>query len=209
MINGEHMEHFEEIAANSKSLRQRKPLFGVGINDASYIVRVEVNGKFIVCPFYVRWTKMLERCYSEKYQLRMPTYINCSVCDEWLIFSNFKLWMQGQDWRGNELDKDLLVQGNKIYSPERCLFVPSQVNTLLLDCGSRKGKYPQGVYFDKVRGLYSTTASVSGRNKFLGRFATPEEASNAYKLAKYKIIKDVALSQPEPIKSALLKFKIP
>ena len=63
----------------------RSLICGVGVNDANYAT----SGKRM-CPFYRRWINMLERCYSEKFQEKNPTYRGCSVCEEWLTFSNFK-----------------------------------------------------------------------------------------------------------------------
>ena len=79
--------------------RKSKLVSGVGINDADYEVQkyTVVSGKrkrIWICPYYITWTHMLQRCYSEKSQLKHPTYKGCTVCDEWLIFSNFKTWME-------------------------------------------------------------------------------------------------------------------
>ena len=105
-----------------------KLVYGVGINDAEYVVvkREEVgnvDGKrkrktVWRCPFYKTWSSMLRRCYSTKYQERCPTYMGCSVSEEWHTFSVFRNWMESQDWQDTQLDKDLLVEGNKVYSPE-------------------------------------------------------------------------------------------
>ena len=76
---------------------------------------------------------MLQRCYSESHLVRQPTYKGCSVCEEWLTFSNFKSWMEQQDWEGKQLDKDLLVYKNKIYSPETCVFVSSVINSFFVE----------------------------------------------------------------------------
>ena len=112
---------------------------GVGINDADYKVELKrvvgrVNGKPIreidwICPFYYKWRNMLVRGYSRKLKDRHKTYEECYVCEEWLRFSNFKAWMEQQDWEGKQLDKDLLVIGNKLYSPSTCCFVSRQVNS--------------------------------------------------------------------------------
>lgn len=120
---------FVEIPSNNQSLANRKPVYGHGVNDADYVTCSTVNGKRVMCPIYRSWTNMLERCYGEKYQERRPTYIGCTVCNEWLTFSVFKSWMVTQDWTGKELDKDIRIKGNKTYSPETCCFVTTKENT--------------------------------------------------------------------------------
>ena len=202
------MNNFIEKPASKGSLAKRKLVYGVGINDASYIVTAKVDGKNKMCPYYHRWINMLERCYSGKYQARCPTYIGCSVCEEWLLFSNFKKYMTGLDWQGKELDKDILVQGNKIYSPDNCVFLTSAINRLLLDNKAARGKYPQGVTFNKMVGKFGTQCAVNGKPKNLGYFDNPDEASAAYKKFKYQLIAEVSATQPEPIRSALLAYKI-
>ena len=89
-------------------------VFGVGLNDANYTVNPVVSGKSYLCSIYSRWQGMLERCYSKKYQVLSKTYSECTVCEEWLTFSNFKTWMEQQDWKGKQLDKDIIKKGNKI-----------------------------------------------------------------------------------------------
>ena len=90
---------FTEIPANNLSLSMRKPIYGVGINDANYTVQPTINGKIVICPFYTKWTGMLKRCYSPQYQEKHPTYVECTVTSEWLFFSVFKSWMANQDWK--------------------------------------------------------------------------------------------------------------
>lgn len=69
---------------------------------------------------YTCWVNMLKRCYDPKVQAKHPTYIGCSVCDEWLCYSNFFQWMSSRDHLGMELDKDKKIKGNKVYSPDTC-----------------------------------------------------------------------------------------
>ena len=190
------------------STRKRKLAYGIGVNDANYLVKPTVNGKCIVCQFYRIWQHMLYRCYSAKYHHKFPTYIDCTVCDEWLTFSNFRSWMITQDWKGKELDKDILVQGNKVYSPETCMFVSQAINSLITDRKASRGIYPQGVCFDKQIGKYKAQVNINGSRKNLGRYSTTEQAFKAYKYAKYAIIRSIELKQSEPLKSALLNYKI-
>ena len=71
---------------------------------------------------------MIERCYDEKFQIRNPTYIGCTVCDEWHNFQNFAIWMSNQDHEGKQLDKDINSKSDKRYGPDTCLFVSCQEN---------------------------------------------------------------------------------
>jgi len=104
----------------------RKLVCGVGINDADYRVRVQKelpkssSGKrnretVFMCPFYKVWENMINRCYNPRHLVKRPTYIDCTVCEEWKIFSNFKAWMETQNYIDRQLDKDLIVKGNKVY----------------------------------------------------------------------------------------------
>jgi len=171
-------------------------VFGVGLNDAEYPVSPVVNGKRIQCPFYRTWKSMLCRCYSEKYQLKYPTYIGCSVYLGWHTFSNFKVWMETQDWEGKQLDKDLLVPGNKIYSPETCLFVSGQVNNFMISADSIRGEWPVGVSWHKgVEKFMATCHNLGKGQKHLGYFDSPDEASDAYWTYKCRLAEELAKLQ--------------
>ena len=83
---------------------------------------------------YQYWFDMMKRCYSKDYHKRFPTYKGCTVCEEWLNYQNFGKWFDDNFYQiENEimcLDKDILHKGNKIYSPDTCVFVPQRINTL-------------------------------------------------------------------------------
>lgn len=172
---------------------KKKLVYGVGINDAdSGVCRYEtVDGKrkqVWICHFYDVWKGMLKRCYSEKEQSRYPTYKGCYVCDEWLTFSNFKSWMEQQDWEGKHLDKDLLVKGNKIYSPETCIFVTALVNTFTTDSNAKRGDFMIGVNFHKRDEIFEANCNNPFTNKkqYLGRFKTELEAHLAWRAKKHE-----------------------
>jgi len=198
---------FVEIPATNISLAARKPVFGVGINDADYITDYRPKGKSrIRCQYYVTWISMLTRCYSEKFLDRRPTYVGCTVAKEWHSFMNFRRWMERQDWMNKELDKDLLIIGNKIYSPETCIFISPLINRLIAD-ESKKRKYPTGVYVNTDQGKeFFSSIMVNGKPKRLGCFATQEEARNTYKTAKAAEITKVAILQSDiGIKDGLIR----
>ena len=105
---------------------KRKIVYGVAHND--YAGRIKENGKHI--RSYRSWISMLSRCYGEKELNNRPSYKGCSVCDEWLLFSNFKKWFDDPTngyQNGYCLDKDILIKGNKVYSPNTCCFVPNEI----------------------------------------------------------------------------------
>lgn len=174
---------------------KRTLIYGVGINDADYVTNTTVEGKKIKCPYYRRWTSVLERCYSEKLHTSRPTYIDCSVVDDWLYFSQFKDWMEQQDWEGKDLDKDIIVPNNKVYGPDTCVFVDQRVNTLLTNRGKLRGKYPKGVYYDKRKSKYKSQCAVNGKNGSIGLYTCPISAFKAYVEYKSKLIEKVAAEQ--------------
>jgi hypothetical protein len=179
-----------------------KLIYSVGINDIGLSIKGKESSKS--CPYYVRWHEMLRRCYADELLKRRPTYIGCTVCDEWLTFSVFKSWMEKQEWRGRHLDKDILVPGNKIYGPETCIFVPSNINNLLTLPHGSSGDLPVGVEHNSGKFVARISNGV-GKRKYLGRFATSSEARKAYVSAKKTLINEIACSQSEPLRAALIR----
>lgn len=171
-------------------MREKKRLVcGVGLNDANYEVRYSLNGTLVECPFYKRWKKMLERCYSEKFHSKSPSYINCSVCDEWLIFSNFKQWMEQQDWQGKELDKDIINTGNKIYSADNCSFVDKLTNSFVTNSQPKNGRLLVGVCFKKKMKKFDAKCGnpFTKKSEHLGYFTCAQEAHEAWKKRKRQL----------------------
>ena len=173
-------------------------VYGVGINDADYHVQkfIKTNGsntQVWCCPFYLKWRNMLKRCYSIGHL--DATYEGCSVCDEWLIFSNFKSWMEQQDWEGKHLDKDLLVEGNKVYSPDTCAFITRELNNTLLTHTNGRGMYPLGVCYvnnrrNKDKPLskpYYSCIRIGGKTISLGAYNNVLDAHLAWQRAKIDV----------------------
>lgn len=178
------------------------------IGEGKYKVRE--NGKLTKC--YRVWHSMLTRCYDENYYNKYQTYTDCKVIDEWLNFQNFAKWFYENYYEiENEkmcLDKDILYKGNKIYSPDTCVFVPEKINMLFTRNNKNRGKYPIGVYnkgsekFVAQCSVYNYKTNKKEYN-FLGYYETPEQAFGAYKEFKEKNIKDVANYYKEQIPSKL------
>ena len=195
-----------------RKLRERKLLHGVGINDADYATQPVINGKTCKCPFYTKWKSMFERCYSEKYHERRPTYKGCSIDSRWYSFMNFKAWMENQDWKGKALDKDILFEGNKVYGPDTCVFVTSETNSFLLDGGKIGSETLMGVSFGNTgfrRRPYSADCSFNGKKHRLGYFTTQEEAHQVWYFTKRKFAIELASRQSDPRVAAALIARFP
>lgn len=175
----------------------RKLLFGVAVNDSDVIVFNAAAKRR--CMYYVRWRNMLVRCYSQKYQEKHPTYAGCTVCDEWLAFSNFKAWMIEQDWKGKQLDKDILVAGNKVYSPDTCVFVDARINAFIIDGNSRRGDCMLGVHFNKQKSKLEAYCSnpFTKKHEQLGCFDDELSAHLAWKSRKHEIACQLAETQSD------------
>lgn len=141
---------------------------------------------------YELWKDMLSRCYNPHMLKRYPSYIGCSVCESWLVFSNFKRWYQKHHLEGYDLDKDILVKGNKIYSPKTCCFVPHKLNCTINRCQKSRGELPIGVHYDTQRQKFVASYRRGMTHKFIGRYNTPSEAFKAYKIAKEQYIKELS-----------------
>lgn len=139
---------------------------------------------------YNTYTGMLERCYDSKRLERHPSYQDCTVCDYWLNFQNFAQWFYLNHKKGYALDKDILIKGNKIYSPETCCFVPTEINSLFTKTNSKRGAFPIGVSKHKKR--FRSHLSINKKRVLIGSFKTETEAFMSYKLAKEKHIKEIA-----------------
>lgn len=142
---------------------------------------------------YPIWNSMISRCYNIK-NTHFTNYKDVTVCEEWLNFQNFAKWysenFNPKTMRNWHLDKDILVKGNKIYSPETCCFVPSEINNLFTKRGKNRGILPIGVSKNYYK--YRSYILKNSTQYNLGNFFTPEEAFEAYKIAKEQHIKEIA-----------------
>lgn len=158
-------------------------IFGVGIIDVDYSVEYTKDGKRIVCPYYRTWKNMLQRCYHNP----SGSYVGCSVDTRWHRLSVFKVWMEEQDWQGKQLDKDLLVPGNKGYGPDTCVFISSVLNVFITKNTSKtEGLLPKGY---RKRG--ETRYIAQGSKGYIGSFKTAEEAHEAWKADKRKAAQEL------------------
>ena len=187
-----------------------KLVFGVGVNDLGYRTQVyewvtESGGKRIrkivfKCEYYVVWKSMLARCYSKKFLESNQSYIGTVVCSEWLYASEFKKWMEQKDWHGKSLDKDIIVRGNKLYSPDTCAFVLPATNSFVIASDAIRGDYPIGVSLYKRTGKYHAQCKnpFTEKPEHLGYFLTPEDAHEAWRKRKHDLAQLVAAKESDP-----------
>lgn len=187
-------------------------LYGVATNDADYqVVYKDDQGKRVICPYYARWKAMLVRVYDPKYLSHSPTYEGCTLHPNWLMFSNFRKWMSLQDWPDKHIDKDLLIQGNKEYGPDTCLFISAALNNLLCLRANNRGELPLGVTLMTIKGhkYFVAVCSFYGKQKKLGYFKTVEEASTKYLVEKNAYIKKLAAEEQDPqVAAALARIEV-
>ena len=179
----------ENILCGEVKDRLKPSVYGVGIVGEKYPLE---NGK--QSKEYTVWVGMLDRCYSTTNDTR-KTYEGCEVTSSFRYFPFFKEWCHNQvgfGEKGFALDKDILVKGNKVYSPETCCFVPREINSLFVKRDKLRGEYPVGVCFHKPLNKYVSKLSAYGRSRNLGYFSSVSEAFYVYKEAKETHIKEVA-----------------
>ena len=174
-------------------------VYGKGFYSAGkYVSR---NSRTEMSKEYDVWTKMLERCYDEKFQIKCPTYRGCEVSDYFLNFQNFAEWCNNQVGFSQkfQLDKDLLYKSNKLYCPTKCIFLPQEVNKFLIGSDASRGDLPKGISFHKSSGKYQVRVREDGKSHYLGLFTDIDLAKNIYKSNKERIAKKLALKWQEEI----------
>lgn len=196
--------HGHEIETTFQSLRKglvKNPyapnLYGVGFSGVGTYA-MTISGKGKPTRAYKAWSGIIERCYSDKLRQSRPCYSDVTVDNQWHNFQNFAKWFYSQkgaelNW---EIDKDLLVTGNKHYSPDTCILLPARLNTAIIHVGS--DKHVSGCFYHEDADLYSTVASTptGSRTKY---FTTKEECMNYYFKSKSEQLSFLANEWKEDI----------
>ena len=167
-------------------------VYGVGILGAKYLA--SING--VQTKEYKLWNSMLVRCYSDSFKKKYPTYEGCEVSENFKSYEYFYEWCHKQIGFSNKnwhLDKDLLVKGNKVYSEYSCVFIPQEINTVLIKSTASRGKHLIGVCWSNTnKAFMAQVGKNKGKQEHLGYFKTEVEAFNAYKQAKESFVKEQA-----------------
>ena len=165
---------------------------------------------------YHKWAAMLDRCIREDYRDKsISSYKDCTVCEEWLNFQNFAKWFYENQYECNEplcVDKDILIHGNRLYSPNTCLLVPQRINLLFIKEKGRRGNLLIGAQKYKQYNYFTSMLSTLEGNKYLGLFSNEYDAFMAYKTEKEKYIKEVANQYkkviPQKLYDAMYNYQI-
>ncbi len=189
--------------------KPRGLIHGFGVNDAEYTVKVQeplderrpcgLKRVRLVwkCPYYAAWEGMMKRCYSTRYLAKSPSYAGCYVCASWKYFSNFRAWMVDQDWEGNQLDKDYIVEGNRLYSPYTCVFISGALNKFITDAKATRGEFLIGCSLNTKSGKFNSACCNpfkkygDERGVHLGTFDTELCAHNAWRERKLQYAKEL------------------
>ena len=167
-------------------------VYNIGILGTKYPSRVDG----VLTKEYTLWRNMLKRCYSNNFKTKQPTYEGCEVSNKFKSYEYFYEWCHNQigfGVRGFEMDKDLLVKGNKIYSESTCIFIPAEINLLLTKSTASRGEHLIGVNWCKRDKAFVARVNKNrGKREHLGYFKTEAEAFNTYKQAKEAFVKEVA-----------------
>lgn len=188
-------------------------IHGIGFNDLKYTTRIP--GTKIVCPIYSRWRNMIVRCYSEDLKSKHITYKDCRASENFLKYSYFRDWYFEQVGSSNpkaNIDKDLILKGNKIYSEDNCLLLPYEINHQFIKRDNERGDFPIGVTWNKNENVFKAQVNIDGKRTCVARTDCKIEAFMAYKKAKEDYLKVLAERYKSEIDprayNALMGYKV-
>jgi hypothetical protein len=150
-----------------------------------------------------RWFSMLKRCQEGGgEQKKYPRYVGST--NQFECFGDFVEWSQqevGYKLRENVgkqswaycLEKDILGNGSKIYSPETCLYVPNAVNIFLTARNASRGDYPIGAAWKEKNKKFQAQVRDRNTSRYLGLHSDPMDAHRAWQLGKIDIGRNFAL----------------
>lgn len=205
------------MSKQERKVKKSRLIYGWGINDADYNISESVKDGdrcyLKICPIYKDWGSIVQRGFSDKYKLKKPTYIDVTVCEEWKYFSVFRNWVlniqPNKDWINCEPDKDLLIEGNKVYSPDTVIYIPRIVNCFINEQKKNRGKYLLGVHWCNTHKKFKAQISnpFTKKRDSLGYHCTELEAHLAWKSRKHELACQLADLQDDNLVSEILRNK--
>lgn len=106
-----------------------------------------------------------------------------TVDSRWHSFHDFQLWFDKNAVPGYDLDKDFLVEGNRVYGPDTCVFIPRWLNSAIKR--SNPGALFHGVKKSKLKFM-----AFVGAKTYLGMFETELDAHQAWQRAKVEALRE-------------------
>ena len=213
----DHDEHFQiakqnHIKNGNIKNKHHRNIFNIGycgIGD----YKTKTNGKHT--KEYLAWRNMLKRCYDDHPNARDMSYKDCEVCERWHNFQNFAKWYEENYYEVEgetmSIDKDILVKGNKVYSPETCCIVPLKINTFFSKYNGQRGDMPTGVFVNDCGNYKVMCSNMFGEERYYGTYQTSTEAETVYKKIKNsmidKVVEEYALLIPARIIQAIKEWK--
>lgn len=195
-----HHKKFCSLSCASNNRYNGSLVYGIGYND------IRSTKKEYLYEIRGMWKNMIKRCYDEDYHNNHKSYIGCTVCEEWLTLSNFYDWVIKRYKKGWHLDKDILIKGNKIYSPDTCCFVPSEINSAFVGQNAIYRGFPVGI---KVEGeKYISTYSRYNKSVRIGSFDNLQEAIYARCKHRYIYIKELTDKYKDQLEPKVYKALI-
>lgn len=149
-----------------------------------------------ISEYYSVWQGMIKRCYNPIILKKEPSYRDCEVCSEWANFQVFAQWMQDQEYRkqGWHLDKDLIEFNNKLYCPDKCIFIPACINKCLV---TNRNNPNAGIKKLKS-GNFLVNMSIKNHPVCFGTFESLQEAKDEYKKRKLEYLINLAEQEGVP-----------
>jgi hypothetical protein len=178
-------------------------------NQEKYLTTNTKTGIF--SPAFTCWQNIKRRCFSNKFHEDFPTYKDCEIHPDWYNFQVFAKWFYENNVKGFQLDKDLLVPGNKVYGPDTCCFLPSIINTQF-QYRSKKSEYGLGVSKDCNKYYIDILENIGDKKRVRVTFDELVDAQNAYKDYKESLIRkltEIFKEQlPHNVYNILINFKV-
>lgn len=160
------------------------------------------NGKYISTPAYRQYWNMVQRCIPDgAMQTKYPSYVGITYSEDFNTFEKWLEWAKQQTGFGNTadngklwpLDKDILLKGNKLYSPDYCVFIPNEINNFITNRKTDRGEYPIGVHYSTKEKKYIASCSMNSKKYYIGGYHSIEESFMAYKQFKEQAAKQLAI----------------
>lgn len=143
---------------------------------------------------YRLWLSVINRCYRPNRTVQ-NSYEDKTVAEVWHNYQNFAAWCRSNKGfyiEGYELDKDLLVAGNKVYGPDTCCFIPGILNRTLISYSSDNGiSYTE-------KGKWKLNYYIAGtRQRAAKHFRSLDAAKLFYKENRYNLLRTILVQEIE------------